>query len=369
MNHKLVFYLLSLLSFFSCAKKMEQETRSFYMGVTPWPADFTAVEQARAYQFINTDCDLVSHHFDDGIPYQEALSMLPMPLKLQENLQFRKANTLPGRRILLSVSALNLTRKEKAGYFEEGSVADSVKTRWASMAFDSPQVVMAYVNYVGWLVDQLQPDFVNYGVESNLDSWDPVKFARYKQFLSQVYSQLKLKHPGLPFFVSFMVYEVPQALSLSRELLPYTDYVAISAYPYSSVSSSVNGNTDPALFPADYFTRFAELDASKPFAIAETGYIAEDLSILSFSLQKNGTPAWQQAYLEKLCAFAQLRKARFFVWFCYKDYDAGSQTLLAAGLYQDIFGLWQDTGLYDEAGQPRPALTTWRQWMKRPYRR
>ncbi len=368
MNHKLVFYLLSLLSFFSCTKNREQETRSFSMGVTPWPADFTAVEQARAYHFINTECDLVSHHFDEGVPYKEALSMLAMPLKLQESLQFRKANTLPGKRILLSVSALNLTRKERAGYFDEGIVADSVKNRWAAMAFDSPEVVTAYVNYISWLVDQLQPDFVNYGVESNLDSWDPVKFARYKQFLSQVYPRLKIKYPGLPFFVSFMVYEAPQALTLSRELLPYTDYVAISAYPYSSVSSSANGNTDPALFPSDYFSRFADLDANKPFAVAETGYIAEDLSIPSFSLQKTGTPAWQQAYLEKLCAFAQSRKARLFVWFCYKDYDAGSQTLLGAGLYQDLFGLWEDTGFYDEAGQPRPALTSWRQWMQRPAR-
>jgi hypothetical protein len=335
------------------------------MGVTPWPADFTALEQARAYQFINTDCDLVSHHFDDGIPYKEAFSMLPFPLKLQENLQFRKANTLPDKKILLSVSALNLTRKEKAVYFEEGSVADSVKSRWASLSFDSPEVVTAYVNYVSWLVEQLQPDFVNYGVESNLDSWDPVQFSRYKQFLSQVYSQLKVKYPGLPFFVSFMVYELPQALALSRELLPYTDYVAISAYPYTSVSSSANGNTDPALFPADYFSRFADLDVNKPFAIAETGYIAQNLSIPSFSLQKSGTPAWQQAYLEKLCAFAQSRKARLFIWFCYKDYDAGNQTLQGAGLYMDLLGLWQDTGLYDESGQARPALISWRQWMQR----
>ena len=365
LNYKLFFYFLSLFPLFSCTKSKQQETRSFYMGVTPWPADFTAVEQAKAYQFINTECDLVSHHFDEGIPYKEAFSLLPMPLKLQENLQFRKANTLPGKKILLSVSALNLTRKEKADYFPEGAVEDSVKNRWASLAFDSPEMITAYVNYISWLVDQLQPDFVNYGVESNLDSWDLVQFARYKQFLSRVYSQLKVKYPNLPFFVSFMVYEVPQALALSRELLPYTDYVALSAYPYSSVSSSVNGNTDPALFPADYFSRFADLDANKPFAIAETGYIAEDLSIPSFSLQKTGTPTWQQAYLEKLCAFAQSRKARFLVWFCYKDYDAGSQTLLAAGLYQDLLGLWQDTGLYDEAGHARPAFTSWQDWMKR----
>lgn len=366
MNYKLVFYCLIVLSFFSCTKKKEPEPRSFYMGVTPWPADFTAVEQERAYHFINTECDLVSHHFDDGIPYKEAFSQLPMPLMLQENLQFRKANTLPGKKILLSVSALNLTRKEKAGYFEEGVVADSVKNRWATLTFDAPEMITAYVNYVSWLVEQLQPDFVNYGVESNLDSWDPVQFARYKQFLSQVYPRLKAKFPGLPFFVSFMVYEIPQALVLSKELLPYTDYVAISAYPYSSVSSSANGNTDPALFPADYFSRFADLDANKPLAIAETGYIAEDLSIPSFSLQKTGTPAWQQAYLEKICAFAQSRKARFLVWFCYKDYDAGSQTLQGAGLYQDLFGLWQDTGLYDEAGQGRPSLGSWRQWMGKP---
>ena len=42
------------------------------MGVTPWPADFTSAEIDSAYQFINHHCDIVSHHFDEGIPYEDA---------------------------------------------------------------------------------------------------------------------------------------------------------------------------------------------------------------------------------------------------------------------------------------------------------
>jgi hypothetical protein len=37
-----------------------------------------------AYNFINQHCDIVSHHFDDGIPYDEAYKQQPMPTALQQ---------------------------------------------------------------------------------------------------------------------------------------------------------------------------------------------------------------------------------------------------------------------------------------------
>jgi hypothetical protein len=70
---KMVFQiaLLYFLIFSSIACKKNTpgaETRSFYMGVTPWQADFTEAEVNNSYDFINNHCDIVSHHFDDGIP-------------------------------------------------------------------------------------------------------------------------------------------------------------------------------------------------------------------------------------------------------------------------------------------------------------
>ena len=335
------------------------------MGVTPWPADFTDAEVTNSYNFINNHCDIVSHHFDDGIPYQEAFLNQPMPVVLQDEISFRKNNTAPGKKIFLSIAPLNLSRREKADYYKESgtNITDSIKNIWLQRSFDDPNLAEAYVNYCSYLIDHFNPEYVNYGVESNADNWDPLKFNAYKQFLSAVYSKLSLKYPTIPFFISFMVSENPVGFSLASQLVSYTDYIGLSAYPYTSVSSSFDGNTDPAKFPADYFTRFIDLDKSKPFVFAETGYISEDLQVPAFNLNKKGNANWQQAYLEKICVLANERNAKFIIWFCQKDYNAGNLTLKRLNLYQDIFALWEDTGLIDESGKERPALQSWKNWL------
>lgn len=360
-----IFLSVLLNSLSACKKDITSEgTRSFYMGVTPWPADFTAAEVNNAYQFIHNHCDIVSHHFDDGIPYQEAFLNKPMPLSLQEEINFRKNNTAPGKKILLSIAPLNLSRNEKAAYYKEPSpdITDSIKNIWKQRSFDDPAMAEAYINYCSYLIDQFKPDYINYGVESNADHWDPVNFNAYKEFLSQVYSRLKVKYPSIPLFISFMVSENPAGFSFAAQLVPFTDFIGLSAYPYTSVSSSADGNTDPEKFPADYFTRYIDLDANKPFVFAETAYISEDLLVPAFNLNKKGNSNWQQAYLEKVCTLANERKAKFIIWFCQKDYDAGNLTLKSLNLYQDIFAFWEDTGLIDESGNGRPALQSWKNW-------
>ena len=111
-----------------CTKKQsDTNTRSFYMGVTPWPADCTFDEINNAYNFINNQCDIVSHHFDDGIPYEEAFTNQPFPAAFLQDVLTGKTKTNPGIKIFLSVSALNLTRKEKSGYYKESTFPDSIK--------------------------------------------------------------------------------------------------------------------------------------------------------------------------------------------------------------------------------------------------
>lgn len=360
---------LFMLLFSSCKKKTETPPeRHFYMGVTPWPADFTAAAVNDAYSFINQHCDLVSQHFDNGIPYQEAFENTGWPQALVDDVNTALAKTAPGKTILLSVSALALDRKSKADYFANSTgINNTIKDAWRARAVNDPLVVQAYINYVSYLINRLNPQFVNFGVESNNETFNPAVFAQYKNFLQQVYTQLKGRFPSLPFFVSFMVSEHPQALENARQLLPYTDYVTLSSYPYTSVSSSASGNTDPKLFPADYYTRFLDLAKSpaKPVAFAETGYIAENLDVTAFSLHKLGNEGWQRDYLEKIFNLCEERKAKFLIWFCQQDYDAGNRTLQLMGLYQDLFAFWEDTGLYDENKRERPAGTLWREWMGR----
>jgi hypothetical protein len=353
-----------------CKKDKEADTRSFYMAVTPWPADFTPEAVNDAYDFINSHCDMVSHHFDEGIPYEEAYNHLAWPQQLQNDLAFRKTKTAAGKKILLSVAPLNLTRHQKADYYShpDAGITDSIKNYWNQLAVNDPKVVTSYVRYVSYLIDQLEPQFVNYGVESNDVHWDGSHFAAYKDFLSKVLLQLRAAYPQLPFFISFMVNEDPAALSLTTQLLPYSDYIGLSAYPYASASTTADGNTDPKKFPADYFTRFLNLAPDKPWCFAETGYIAQNLVIPSYSLNRQGTAQWQNDYLNMICKLCNDRKAKFLVWFCHADYDAGSDRLRAMGLYDDLFGLWQDIGLKDEHNVQRPAYQLWLQWQGRKYK-
>jgi hypothetical protein len=360
--------LISLFIVFSvsCRKKKEPAaTRSFYMGVTPWPADFTEQEVNNSYDFINSHCDIVSHHFDDGIPYEEAFANLPMPQRFQQEVQTRKIKITAGKKIFLSVSALNLSRKEKADYYSNVIITDSIKNYWKQLPVNHSKIVTAYINYISRLIDEFQPIYVNYGVESNNGLWNPVEFALYKDFISKVYGQLKIKYPNTPFFISFIVDETTAGYNYASQLIPYSDFVGLSAYPYVTVSSSATGNTNPKNFPPDYFTKFINLAPSKPLAFAETGYIAENLVIPSFNLNKQGNDAWQKDYLEIICKLCNERKAKLLIWFCHKDYDAGDNTLRNLGLYTDLFAFWEDTGLKDETGRERPAYQSWVQWMQR----
>ena len=91
------------------------------MGVTPWPPDFTSTGDNLAYDFINNHCDFVSHHFDDGIPWEEIYSNLPLPKKLTDDVAKRKQKTHTDKKVLVSVAPLKISRKERTGYYGTGN--------------------------------------------------------------------------------------------------------------------------------------------------------------------------------------------------------------------------------------------------------
>ncbi len=363
MKNRLFLYLLLpavLLLFSYCRKKKDKnEGRSFYMGVTPWPPDFTAKGLELSYGFINENCDLVSHHFDDGIPWEEAYKKLPMPAQLQKEISTRQQKTPQGKKVLLSVAPLDISRKKRAGYY--GNATGSVASEWSTKSFTDTAVIQAYVRYVDFLTQALQADFINYGVESNLGNWDKKAFEEYKVFLASVYQNLKALYPNKPIFISFMVSTDKGFLENARQLETFTDWIGLSAYPYSYIGSPVHGSSSPALIPEDLFPSFANINANKPLAIAETGYIAEDLSISGIS--KEGNEQWQEDYLRFLFSFCEERKAELIVWFCAYDYDEAINTFSAIGYTDPLPQLWKDTGFIDEKLRQRPSLQLWKEWL------
>lgn len=364
-----IFFLTTI--FFGCSKDTSEilikEKRTFYMGTTPWPADLTVEEVDKTYDFINNNCDIVAHHFDEGIPFEEAFTGTTMPISLINNVNFRLQKTASNKKVFLSVAPLSINRVSKASYYNDATTPSSIKSYWENLSFDDPKVVTAYVNYVEWLINKFNPIYVNYGVESNGMLWNSSEFVKYKNFLTQVYQRLKLNNSTIPFFISFIVDESPQGFNYASQLINYSDFIGLSAYPYLGVSSSVNGNTNPANFPTDYFEKYISLSPNKPLAFAETGYIAEDLIIPGLNINKQGNNNWQNDYLEKVLNICKNKKAKLFIWFCPKDYNALITNFQNQGGYSqqtiDLLSIWKDIGLINESGIQRPSYNTWRNWM------
>ena len=118
-------------------------------------------------------------------------------------------------------------------------------------------------------------------------------------------------------------------------------------------------STKPAdILPADY--KVADLSLAefgrKEIAIAETGWVAETLTIPFFAVDVDSNADMQAAYVDELFSAVEALDAQFIVWFALVDFDA----LWNGALGQDpIAHIWRDIGLYDENLNPRPALDIW----------
>jgi hypothetical protein len=105
--------------------------------------------------------------------------------------------------------------------------------------------------------------------------------------------------------------------------------------------------------------------STKPLAIAETGYAAQTFSIdmeggtLTIVSDQNK----QEKYMSDLLKARTKREAKFVINFVLRDYDDLWEEI---GSPTDIAIAWRDSGLYDEDGNPRKALTRWRDYLEKP---
>ena len=64
----------------------DSKTRSFYMGFTPWLYEASSSAENEVYTFINNNGDLIAHHFQQGIPFDDA-STFPNYSNYENNIQ------------------------------------------------------------------------------------------------------------------------------------------------------------------------------------------------------------------------------------------------------------------------------------------
>jgi hypothetical protein len=360
-------------------------TRAFHLGFTPFPHDVNQAAIDFAYEKVSKEADLVAHHFDNGIPWNEALAdSYPYHQHIMDDWTQRKAKVPAGHKIYVAVTPISGARNGLALYRKEADDIPLVAPfdqHGTNLAFDHDDVKTAYLNYCKRVIAFFKPDYLNIGIEVNLLRRDrgQAVWDRYKALNAYVYAELKKLHPTLPIFVSIagqpllQGWESPPSefssapdparafrdsqLAALSDAMASSDYYGVSFYPYIS---AYLGSLFPASFPATMWDELFNLSA-KPIAIAETGYPAADITALSPAIFV-GSQAAQAAYLRKLFEEADKRKFKFVVNFVIRDYTALCQAVSCPAFAY----LWETTGVFDASGSSRESLKVYREYLARP---
>lgn len=342
-----------------------EQTRSYYLGFTPWPYQATVEAVSDTYNRIQNKGDIVAHHLMDGIPWDAASANEPWPAWVENEVTARLAQTQSDQAIYLAIDALNSGRDGMALNWGE-SGGEALPAPWSSRDFDDPEVIDAYTQFALDVIERFDPDYFNYASEvSELALNDPAAYTAFITFAQQVYNTIKAAHPDLPVMVSIALKspDSTEAATIATEFAKMADSVdmlGVSVYPYAFYDHADKG--DPAFLPTDWLSQVIELTGDKPVAITETGWIGEDLDIAGYGLSVDSDADKQADYVDQLMTEADALSAAFIIWFSIVDYDDLWNNVLGQ---DDLSKIWKDTGLYDELFNPRPALTVWEEHLAR----
>ncbi len=406
--------------------------RPFFMGFTTSPHDAPPDDPGRL--LVNTytleklaqDGDLVHFHFDNGVPWVEALAdplqglIPPYSPNLLQDWSDQKQFRIPGKKIVVSINPTGVPREDLAPYFgygegfnydenfdriPNGNFADAPRryppAPWDALEFNDPLVKIAFAKYALRVLQYFQPDYLNIGIEvSAILVNDPTKWAAYVELHQFLYTFLRsvpeINH--IPIMVSvaatsFMTDEygplvtdwsqgsgsaythgeMPAgvrdgAVAGLQQLIPYVDVLGLSLYPYSGKFQTYSQQA--AIY--DSLQRvIAEAGAgSLPVAVLESGYPADNFDLLNqFNFFTD--PVKQDRHLR--LAFYELAKwpnpVEFFVNFKIRDADLHYQRQIQSSedpRFVEFAKFFRDIGLYDGDGNPRVGLTTWKNHLALP---
>lgn len=364
-THKIIVILFLVFSL-SAIGRTKDDTRPFYMGFTPFPYDIRLEAVDYTYAHIADEADLIAHHFDNGVPWVEALGGEPYSDNVMSDWAFRRSRTQSDQKVLVSVTPIRADRAGLALY--RGETDDMpLPAPFDIYSFDHPDVEKAFLRYCDDIIAYFEPDYFLFGIEVNLlMKLNPAAWDSYMMLHRRVYAHLKETYPDLPVMMSMTAVDLLEGyteadheaqMQALRDVIGYTDLLGLSVYPYMAhfMTNSL---------PDDLFDQLASL-TDKPIAITETGYPAQNFAVESGlgRLQFVSDETKQNAYMKLLLEKASEHQFRFVVQFVLRDYDA---LWKAIGGKEDLTIVWRDTGLYDEEGAERIALETWRIWLERP---
>jgi hypothetical protein len=235
---------------------------------------------------------------------------------------------------------------------------------WNTYDFDHPSVKAAVLNHMREMVDFFQPAYLGIGVESNImlarirTHWDA-----YLDLHRHLYTNLKTEYPRLTILFSIQyehflgkhaesaqVAASGDGAASLRQMMEFTDALAISSYPYLVKDLEAGPN---------YFDPAVELAGARvPLCIDQTGMTTRDLELGGNLVV--GNEEKQELFLSRLMDRATASKFLFVINFVPLDFGDAHGT-------DDIAVAWGYTGLVTREGRPKRALALWDNTLARPH--
>jgi hypothetical protein len=351
---------------FAEAASKQPTRRSFRLGFTPFPHDFTVKALTEVRQFVRENADIIAVHLE-GVPWREARTDKPFHEKMLENWARHKAARPDGGKLYLALTPINNDRSDLASYRSQREHLP-MPPAFVGKSFDDPLVMNTYLKYCRRAVAYFRPDYLAVGIEVNeLYHKAKEKWPAYVRLQHFVYRSLKREHPKLPIFATFTLHNMlnpgwsdrREMLAAFKKLMIDSDVVGVSFYPFMA---NLTGRTDRSL---RWLTR--EFDGfRKPYALCEVGQPAEPLVLKSLKITLPGSEVTQHRALSAMLSFAGTRRVEFVIWFVPRDYDALWEKMKPTA--PEFFKAWRDCGLLDGDGHPRPACRLWQEARKLPHR-
>lgn len=328
----------------------EYNSRNFEMGFSTWPYAPTVESVDDTYQFISNNADIYSEHIDASIPWNAWMNDLPLPQEFTDEIAGRAAKKISDAKLTVSVSLLNSARNELAFDFD-GTVPDYT-------ALNDTEIEDAYFKHLEYITNRLNPDYLILAIEVNeLLLHAPEKWAGYKLLIANVRARIKQQFPSLSISESITLHnlykpDVANPQEFIDEIVNYAnsqEFAAISFYPF------FKGLKTKQDFQQAFDFLHQQID--KPIAFAETSHLSEDLTVDSFDLFIAGNESEQNDYLKTLLTNAQEQDYEYIVWWAHRDYNELWEIFPEE--VQDLGKIWISTGIMNENGAEKRALSTW----------
>ncbi len=321
---------------------------------------FTKEASDKTFEITRNNGQMYVVQIDNGVPWAEALSGAPLPVRERRKWETFKRERPEGQPFYLSLAPLDFDRMNLAGPPEGSVMPASIR----GSAFDSDIIKTAYLKYAQRAVDYFDPDFLNLGIEAGeLAARRPSAWPAFTRLIEYVMVNLKREHPDLKIGISFGLQSLmdPATAQRSKSFIEKCDYLGLSFYPYMSEFHEKFG-VSPLPDPPDEWRKPLEWVrnyTNKPIAICETGYNSTDATASGFGVNLTASSELQRQYVEDLGRIAMRDHHLFDIYYFPVDIDG----VLAGVPDQGASGaiLWRNNGLLDADLKPKPA---WQAWQK-----